>query len=89
MPLPQIFSRGRDRGFGMSAQLPTRPEPRRTGSLRQTQKPKDIKDASEFDLLNMSQKDMMQFFVKNNLLTQMYASATMDTLDKKSIVIMK
>ena len=63
----------------MNAQLPTRPEPRKgaSGQAQSTRVPKDIKDLTEFDVLNMSEQEMMQFFVRNNLLTQMYASATM------------
>lgn len=73
-----VFNKSRGRGFGMSAQLPVRPEPRASGSSVPSKgQPKSLDDISEFDILNMPNDQLMQFFVKNNLLTQMYASATM------------
>lgn len=72
-----LFKRS-NRGFGMNAKLPTRPE----GSMNKpaassVQTPKSLEDLTEYDMMQLSDKELMQFFVRNNLLTQMYASATM------------
>lgn len=77
--MPEGFFTRSNRGFGMNAQLPTRPETNRNQPAvpRTNQVPKSLEDLTEYDLTQLSDKDLMQFFVKNNALTQMYAAATM------------
>lgn len=77
MPMEKgLFNRSR--GFGMNAQLPVRPEPRagQTNVNAPVMRPKSLGDVTEADLLQLPDNKLMEFFVKNNLLSQMYATAT-------------